>query len=167
VVLLRLSPEVNKAFIDLLKTGPFKDSYTSPVQYGSLRVRATLKAVQEELLEDDDEETITLEETLSATSAYPFTYDGMDLVDGGPIPRPGLDVSRFEEKRSSVGVEVSVLGYRIGDNQPGYSVSMRGVYYLGHSSELLPTSPGKRKGNFIVSPRRKRGVFNADLSKGD
>ena len=29
--------------------------------------------------------------------------------------------------QSSVGVEVSVLGYRMGDKEPGYSLSMRGV----------------------------------------
>jgi len=40
------------------------------------------------------------------------------------------DVSRFTAQ-SLVAVEVSVLGYQMGDREPSYSFGLRCVYHLG------------------------------------
>jgi hypothetical protein len=50
---------------------------------------------------------------------------------------------------------VSLLGYQMGDKEPGYSFSMQGIYHLGTVTE--------RKGGCIVSPRRQKDApFTAD-----
>jgi len=99
---------------------------------------------------------------LVADQPYPFTYDGTSLTS---LPDHGFDHSHFKD-RSSVGVEVSVLAYRMGLNQPGYSLHMRALYHLGPSTTPPPTTPTKRKGGCLVSPRRRKGaLFDADTSK--
>jgi hypothetical protein len=69
------------------------------------------------------------------------------------------DVSRFTAQ-SLVAVEVSVLGYQMGDREPSYSFGLRCVYHLGG---LRPS--GKRKGGCVISTRRLKGArFVADPS---
>jgi hypothetical protein len=63
---------------------------------------------------------------------YPFTYDGTSLTDDWVLPDHGFDISHFKDQ-SSVSVKVSVMGYRMGDKEPGSSLSMREVYHLADS----------------------------------
>jgi len=160
-ITVRLPPVADNALNSLFKTGPYK-TYTSPNHYALVKAKATVKSVQEDLKELDEEEPVT---QLVADRPYPFTYDGTSLTDDWVLPDHGFDISNFKDQ-SSVGVEVSVLGYRIGDKEPGYSLGMRGVYHLGGSPAPAPLTPAKRKGGCLISPRRRKGaLFAPDPSK--
>jgi hypothetical protein len=104
-------------------------------------VKATLKAVQDDL-KDDDEDLAALGETIAMDDPCPFTYDGSMMIEDGPVPSAGYDVSNFDE-HTSVGVEVLVLGYQMDNKEPGYSVSMCAVYHLGNLPEVR--RPGSAK----------------------
>jgi hypothetical protein len=154
-VTLRLSQECNRSLDALLNTGPLK-SYDPPNRYSVLKVKASFDSVQEG---DDDEEF------LSTTSPFPFMYDGSCLVEGrSRVPEP-CDVSMFSAQ-SLVAVEVSVLGYpRMGDRDPSYSFGIRGIYHLGFVPTSAPSTPGKRKGGCVISPRQQKGArFVSDPS---
>lgn len=158
---LRLSSDANKSLNTLFKSGPFK-SYSSPCQYSFLKLKASLKSVREDLSFDEEEE---IGGEISADDPYPFTYNGCSLTDGGAVPSTIYDTSHFNQ-RTCVGVEVSILGYQMANKEPGYSVSMRGVYHLGDAPENIPSTPRKRKGGYLVSTRRLRsGLFAPDISK--
>jgi hypothetical protein len=45
-----------------------------------------------------------------ADQPYPFTYDGTSLTEDWTLPDHGFDPSNFKDQ-SSVGVEVTVMGY--------------------------------------------------------
>ena len=162
---IRLPPATDKALNRLLKTGPWK-VFTPPNPYSILRVKATLKAVQEDLMADEDENLAALGDTIRVTDPYPFTHDGTMLREGASVPCPRYEVWNFDEQ-SLVAVEVSFLGYHLQNKDPGYSVRMRNIYHLWKPPEGTPATPaGKRKGGCIVSPRRRKdGVFNPDPSK--
>jgi len=161
---IRLPAIIDKALNGLLKTGPWK-VFTSPNPYSILRVKASLKAVQEDLKADEDEDLAALADTIRMTDPHPFTHDGTMLREGSSVPCPGYNVSNFDEQ-TFVAVEVSSLGYQLQNKEPGYSVRMRSIYHLGKPPEGTPATPaGKRKGGCIVSPRRRKdGVFNPDPS---
>jgi hypothetical protein len=68
--------------------------------------------------------------------------------------------------QTTVDVEGSILAYHMDGREPGFSVSMEGLYHLGTLSADTPSTPGKWKGGCIISPRRqKSALFTADLSK--
>jgi hypothetical protein len=115
------------------------------------------------LASEDDEELRLLGETLDKYSSFPFTHDGRDLMEAGPMPPAGYDVEYFNSE-SLVGVEFSVLAYNMPPKKPSFSFTMRGIYHLGDAVDNPPTTPsGKRKGNVLVSPRRQKGTaFHAD-----
>lgn len=159
---IRLSSASDNALTTLLLTGPHKTDYAAPNLYTLAKVSAKVKSVVEDL-EEMGEDPISL---LVADQPYPFTYDGTSLTADWSLPDHGFDYSHFKN-RSWVGVEVSVLAYRMGPlNQPGYSLHMRALYHLGPSTTPPPTTPMKRKGGCLVSPRRRKGaLFDADTSK--
>ena len=99
-----------------------------------MKAKATVKSVQEDLKEMGEEEPVM---QLVADLPYPFTYDGASLTDDWVLPDHGFDISHFKDQ-SSVGVEVSVLGYRIGDKDPGYSLSMFGTFNVEKMPDGLP-----------------------------
>jgi hypothetical protein len=162
---IRLSASTNSALNALLKTGICK-TYTAPARYSILRVKATLKTVLEELLPAEGEEDFAaLGGLITIYDVYPFTYDGRMLAENGPMPDSGYDVSKFNDQ-TTVGIEVSVLAYRMDGREPGFSVAMQGIYHLGTLPADTPSTPGKRKGGCIISPRRQKStMFTADLSK--
>jgi hypothetical protein len=162
---IRLSPPTNAALNALLKTGPFK-TYTTPARYSILRVKATLKTVLEDLRPAEGGDDFAAPgEPISIYDVYPFIYDGSMLTEKGSVPNSGYDVNHFTDQ-TTVGVEVSFLAYHMDGREPGFSVSMQGVYHLGTLSSDTPSTPGKRKGGCIISPRRQRDApFAADPSK--
>jgi hypothetical protein len=129
-------------------------------------VKASLKSVREDLKDEEDEDLAALADTIRTTNAYPYTYDGTKLREGASVPNPKYEVWNFDE-HTSVAVEVSFLAYQLDNKEPGYSVRMHNIYYLGTPPEGTPATPaGKRKGGCIVSPRRRKGgIFNSDPSK--
>jgi hypothetical protein len=92
-------------------------------------------------------------------------HNGSMMVEGGTVPTAGYDATNFVNK-TSIAVEVSILGYQMEGKEPGYSFGMRGVYHLGNpprDATITPTK--KRRGGCIISPRRRKAaVFNADTS---
>jgi hypothetical protein len=161
---IRLSIPTNKALNSLLKTGPLKE-YEPPNKYSILKLKATLKAVRDDLRDGEDDDSIILEEKISVNEPYPFTYDGSLLTEGGKVPTCGFDVYNFND-HSSVAGEVSVLAYQMKEKKPGYSFSMHSLYHLGNTKESATArSSGKRKGGYIVPSRRLQGTaFIADSS---
>jgi hypothetical protein len=152
-ITLRLSPEYNRSLDALFKTGPFK-SYEPPNRYSLLKVKASYSSVT------DDYES----EYLSTTSPFPFTYDGSSLVEGVSLVPETYDVSKFTAQ-SLIAVEVFILGYQMSGREPSYSLGLGCVYHLGGLPAATPSTPGKRKGGCIVSPRRLKGArFVADPS---
>lgn len=161
-ITLRLSSAATKALNALFRSGPFK-SYTC--QHSILKLKATLKSVREDLRDEEEEEVAALGGDISADDPYPFTYDGCALTDGGPVPTIRHEISTFN-LRTCVAAEITLLAYQMPDKEPGYSISMRGIYHLGDTPEDVPTTPRKRKGGCLISPRRaKHGHFAPDPSK--
>jgi hypothetical protein len=115
---VHLSSAADNALTALLRTGPYK-TYTF------------VKSVVEDLKEMG-EKPINL---LVADQPYPFTYDGTSLIENWTLSDYRFDRSNFKD-RSSVGVEVTVMGYRMGDKEPGYSLSMKALYRLGPTQGL-------------------------------
>ena len=136
----------------------------SPNRFALAKAKASVKTVVEDLAEMGEEEPVV---QLMADLPYPFTYDGTSLTADWVLPDQGFDVAKFKTG-SSVGVEVSVLAYRVGEQEPGYSLGMRGVYHLANSpaDPREPVTPVKRKGGCLISPRRRKGaLFAPDPSK--
>jgi hypothetical protein len=75
------------------------------------------------------------------------------------MPTSKYDLSHFDD-RTSVAVETAVLGYQMDDKEPSFSFAIRGVYHLGTIEGDTPSTPGKRKGGYIVSPRRQKGALS-------
>ena len=166
---VRLPPPTNTALGALLKSGPYK-SYTSPVRYSILRVKATLPKVLTQLqsLEESGQGERAVPahgELITAYEPYPFSYDGSELAQGSPMPLSGYDIHRFTDQ-TSVALELVFTGYCMDGREPGFSVAMLGIYHLGTLSTNTPSTPGKRKGGCILSPTRQRGApFAPDPSK--
>jgi hypothetical protein len=70
------APVTNRA---LLKTRPYR-VYTPPNRHSTLRVKATLKSVQDDLTSGGDDEGDTLENVLGEDSTFPFTFDGSTII---------------------------------------------------------------------------------------
>jgi len=158
---IRLPPPANKALSSIVKTGPYK-TYTPPNPYFLVRVKTTLKNVLDDIASDEEDDALS---SVDDRSPFPFTYDGRTLTATGASPPFGYDVSKFDDQ-STVAVEVALLGYQLTGKDPSYSVGMQGIYHLGAVASGTPTSPGKRKGGCLLSPRRQRGApFVTDPSR--
>ncbi|PVH72213.1 hypothetical protein DL98DRAFT_596250 [Cadophora sp. DSE1049] len=138
-----LPAETNKALDNLLKTGPWKE-FTKPNRYSILKTEATLRAVKDDLGDDDDEDLVSLGQTITADDPFPYTYNGSMMAEGGIVPNAGYDISNLSNQ-DSIAVELSVLGYQIEDKEPGYSFGMRGVYYLGSPPHGTTMTPSKKR----------------------
>ncbi|KAN0077744.1 hypothetical protein V8E54_006048 [Elaphomyces granulatus] len=118
--------------------------------------------VLDDIASDEEDDALS---SVDDRSPFPFTYDGRTLTATGASPPFGYDVSKFDDQ-STVAVEVALLGYQLADKDPGYSVGMQGIYHLGAVASGTSTSPGKRKGGCLLSPRRQRGApFVTDPSR--
>jgi hypothetical protein len=114
---------------------------------------------------DEETEFSAPAKIITVYDVYPFTYDGRNLTENGSMPDAGYDVNRFDD-HTIVAAEVTLLAYNMDGKEPGFSAGMLGLYHLGTQSADAPSTPGKRKGGCIVSPRRQKGApFAADPSK--
>jgi hypothetical protein len=138
--------------------------YTPPNRHSTLRVKATLKSVQDDLTSGGDDEGDTLENVLGEDSTFPFTFDGSTITNTGTPTRADYHVSNFDTQ-STVAADVTILGYQMTGGKPGYSFAMQGLYHLGRPTGDTPATPKKRKGDCLLSPRRQKGApFVADPS---
>jgi hypothetical protein len=149
---------LDRALNALWKSELYRGAYASPNRFALARAKASVKTVVEDLTEIGEEEPEPVVQHV-ADLPYSFTYDGTSLTANWVLPDHGFDVAKFKAG-SSVGVEVSVLGYRMENKDPGYSLGMRGVYHLANSlaDPREPVTPVKRKGGCLVSPRRRKGA---------
>jgi hypothetical protein len=129
---------------------------------GLFRVKATLKNVLDDIASDEEDDTLS---SADDRSPFPFTYDSRALIVTSVSPPFEYDVSKFDDQ-STVAVEVALLGYQLTDKEPSYSLGMQGIYHLGTVVGDTPAIPGKRKGGYLLSPRRQRGApFVSDPSR--
>lgn len=94
IVDILLPAETNKALDNLLKTGPWKE-FSKPNRYSILRTKATLRAVKDELADDDDESLVSHGQAITVDDPFPYTYNESMMAEGRLVPNAGYDISNF------------------------------------------------------------------------
>ncbi|KAN0076185.1 hypothetical protein V8E54_006327 [Elaphomyces granulatus] len=80
------------------------------------------------------------------------------LVENGPMPDSGYDVNKFNDL-TTVAIEASVLAYHMDGREPGFSVAMQGIYYLGTLPHGYALHAWKTEGRLYHQPEEAEECF--------